>query len=204
MNTKQKTVLLFSICVIIIVGCSSSLDTINNDTFSEPGAEVFVVLKDGSEYDGELLYVRDDVMLLCERYYAREKDLTDSVFTIYILKNYDIKLIELKKGNYVIYGIIFGSLVGGVIGAGLYKSEEKKEEPKPGEFHFDLGLNFDPLAGCCIGGLIGAFAGGIIGYSIKDDEVVYECVDTQEYDFTQLNIYSRYGDKEPDYLMEIK
>ena len=56
------------------------------------------------------------------------------------------------------------------------------------------------LAGCCIGGLIGAIAGGIIAFNITNSEVIYEQADAGTYDFNQLNIYSRYGSKETEYL----
>ena len=199
----KKELMFFSCCASLLIGCSSSQDTIQKNIMA-PGAEVSIMMNNGREYEGELLRVYDSTMTICEKYNAREKDLMDSVFTIYTIKNYDIILIELMEGNYALYGIIFGGVMGGAIGAAVYKSEEKKEEPKPGEFHFDLGLNFDPLAGCCIGGLIGAFAGGIIGYNAKDYEVVYEQADPEEYDFKKLNIYARYVNNEPEFLKKIK
>lgn len=56
-----------------------------------------------------------------------------------------------------------------------------------------------------IGGGIGILAGGITGASNTTyDEVVYESVNPEKYDFTRLNIYSRYGGEEPDYLKEMK
>jgi hypothetical protein len=199
----MKNALIISSCLIcLLFGCSSSKDSTSKN-IPEPGAKVYIELNNGAEFNGELLSVRNDVMFVCERYFAREKDLTDSAYTIYMIKNYDIKLIELSEGNNALYGIIFGGLMGGAIGAAVYKGEDKKEDPKPDEWHFDIGPNFDQLTGCCIGSLIGALAGGAIGYSVKDYEVVYERADPKLYDFTQLNVYARYKE-EPEYLKKIE
>ncbi len=86
-------------------------------------------MNDGTEYAGELLSVRDSVMILCRKYNASEKDLSDSVYAIYSLNNRDIKLIELQGGNYAIYGIIFGGLTGSIIGAAIGKTNETKSQP---------------------------------------------------------------------------
>ena len=197
----MKNALIISCCLIFLLfGCSSSKN-VTYKTIPEPGAKVYIELNNGAEFTGELLSVRNNVMFVCERYFANEKDLTDSVYTIYMIKNYDIKLIELSEGNNALYGIIFGGLMGGAIGAAVYKSEDKKEKSE-GIINFDI--NFDPLTGCCIGGFIGALVGGAIGYSVKDYEVLYERADPKIYDFTQLNIYSRYGGDEPEYLKAIK
>ena len=193
------------ICIAIIFGCSSGPDTIKNNVITKPGAKVLIMLSDGEEYTGELLTIRDSIIILCERYNAREKDLADSVYSFFSLKNRDIRYIEIKGIGNPLYGIIFGGVVGAFIGAAVYKSEDE-EEKKPDEnsFGFNFDINLDPVTGCCIGGLVGAFAGGIIGYNITDDEPIYASKKSEEFDFTQLNIYSRYGGEEPEYLKEIK
>jgi len=201
-------IILFSVCIIALIGCSyyqTGSDTINNNDITKPGAKVLIMLSDGEEYTGELLTIRDSIMIMCERHNAREKDLADSVFSLFSLKNRDIRYIEIKGSGNALYGIIFGGVAGGLIGAAVYKSEDE-EEKKPDEnsFIFNFNINLDPVRGCCIGGFIGAIAGGIIGYNIKDDEPIYIYEKSDEYDFTQLNIYSRYGGEEPEYLKKIK
>jgi hypothetical protein len=196
----MKNALIISCCLIFLLfGCSSSKN-VTYKTIPEPGAKVYIELNNGAEFTGELLSVRNNVMFVCERYFAREKDLADSVYTIYMIKNYDIKLIELSEGNYALYCIIFGGLMGSGIGAAVYKGKDKKEKSE-GIINFDL--NLDPVTGCCVGGLIGALAGGAIGYNIKDYEAVYERADPGLYDFTQLNVYARYKE-EPEYLQKIE
>ena len=173
------------------------------------GAKAYIEMNDGSDYAGELLTVRDSIMILCEEYDADEQDLADSIYALYVLNNRDIKLIELYGGNYLGAGIILGGSTGSIIGTGIGKTDEPEHPPRdPDEWHFDLWysqeINEGAVTGFCLGGAIGALIGGTIGYFITDDEVVYEYVNPEEYDFTKLNIYARYGDNEPTYLRRIK
>ena len=203
LKLNSIAIILITICIIALIGCSSGSDVIR--TITEPGAKVLIMMSDGEEYTGELLTIRDSTMIVCERRNAREIDLADSVFSIFSLKNRDIRYIEIEGEGNALYGIIFGGITGGLIGAAVYKGKDE-EEKKPDEnsFGFNFNFNFDPVTGCCIGGLVGALAGGIIGYNIKDDEPIYIYEKSDEYDFTQLNIYSRYGGEEPEYLKNLK
>ena len=91
-------VILFSVCIIALIGCSyyqTGSDTINNNDITKPGAKVLIMISDGEEYTGELLTIRDSIMILCERYNASEKDLADSVYSFFSLKNRDIRYIEI-------------------------------------------------------------------------------------------------------------
>ena len=207
MKKTQKYLLLFSICLAVIVGCSSGSNTVNDKIPTEPGAEVFVEMNDGCEYEGELLLVNDSTMLLCEVYDAAEQDLVDSTYTIYTLKNYDINVIEIKVDNNAIYGILLGGFTGALFGLAVAKDNsenESKSNENNFSLNFDIGPTDEQKLGCCIGGFIGAAVGGFIAFSISDGEIVYEHADPEEYDFEQLNFYSRYGNKEPVYLKEIK
>ena len=202
---KKKIIRLAIISFLILIGCSSSSDTIENNVITKPGAKVLVMMSDGEEYTGELLTIRDRIMILCERYNSREKDLADSVFSFYTLRNRDIRYIEIKGEGNALYGIIFGGVTGALIGAGVYKGKDKEEEKaEENSFNIDFGINFEPVTGCCIGGLVGTIVGGIIGYNLTDDEPIYASKKSEDFDFTQLNIYSRYGGEEPEYLKEIK
>lgn len=204
---NKISAVIVSLLFVLFVGCSSSPDTINNKTSSEPGAKVFIVMNDEGEYEGELLCIDDSTMILCEVYEATEQDLVDSIYTIYTLKNYDINMIKIRFGSNAIYGILLGGFTGALVGLAMTKEDSEKEN-KPDEnnfsFNIDIGPSNEQKLGCCIGGFIGAAVGVIITLSITNDEVVYEQADPEEYDFTKLNIYSRYGGEEPDYLKEIK
>jgi hypothetical protein len=172
------------------------------------GAKAYIEMNDGTDYSGELLVVRDSIMIVCEEYDADEQELADSVYALFVLNNRDIKLIELYVGNYLGIGIVVGGSMGSISGTIIGKTDEPKPPPRdPDEWDFDLlvlKVNEGAVTGFCLGGAIGAFIGGTIGYFITDDEVVYEYADPEEYDFKKLNIYSRYGDKEPEYLKKIK
>ena len=172
------------------------------------GAETNIEMNDGTDYSGELLIVRDSIMIVCEEYEADEQDLADSVYAIYVLNNRDIELIELYGGNYLGTGIFVGCSMGSIIGARIGKTDEPKPPPRdPDEWHFDLGfpkVNEGAVTGFCLGGAIGALMGGTIGYFITDDEVVYEYANPEEFDFKKLNIYARYVNNEPEFLKNIK
>jgi hypothetical protein len=155
------------------------------------GAKAYIEMNDGTDYTGELLVVRDSIMIVCEEYEADEQELADSVYAFFVLNNRDIKLIELYVGNYLGTGILVGSSAGALAGGSAYS------DPGP---YGDWGA----MAGGYGGWFVGAIIGGIIGFISTDYEDVYEQANPEEYDFTQLNIYARYVNKEPEYLIKIK
>jgi len=190
--SKQKIFTLLSFSFIGIIGCSSSTSIYNDDhiesdsTFisRNAGAQVYIAMNSGEEFSGELLTVSDSTMTLCEMYNASEQELADSIYAIHTLNNQGINLIEIRVESKAIYGILLGGVTSAYIGL------------KAG--------NADPTGSCIIGGLIGAFTGGIIAFITTNKETVYEQANPEEYDFTQLNIYARYVNNEPDYLKKIK
>lgn len=157
------------------------------------GAEAYIEMVDGTDYTGELLAVRDSIMIVCEEYDADEKELADSVYATYVLNNSDIKLIELYVGNYLGTGILLGSSTGMVAGGAAFSDSD------PGPYR-----DWEGIAGSMGGFFVGAIIGGTIGYFITDDQVVYEYTDPKEYHFKLLNIYARYVNNEPDFLKKIK
>ena len=204
--SNKKNILLFLINAIVLSGCANSSkiyryddDTNYSSLFvnRDSGAKVFVVMLDGEEYKGELIRVQDGVMIICEKYKANEKDLSDFEYPFYSLKNHNIKTIELTGENHIIGGLIFGGLGGAF--SGLMMSAALAFNTSGFE-----GIGY-AAAGLLIGAGIGMLAGGIIGgNNTTFDEVIYKYTNPDEYDFTQLNIYARYGGAEPEYLKEIK
>jgi len=171
------------------------------------GAEIHIEMYDGTDYSGELLIVRDSIMIVCEEYEADEQELADSVYAIYVLNNREIELIEIYIGNYLVTGIILGGSTGFIIGGVSHKTDESEPLPQNSDgWHYDFSgfLNFPDVTGFCLGGAIGAFIGGTIGYFITDDEVVYEYANSEEYDFKKLNVYARYVTNEPEFLQKMK
>ncbi len=159
------------------------------------GAKAYIEMNDGSDYTGELLTVRDSIMIVCEEYEADEQDLADSVYAFFVLNNRDIKLIELYVGNYLGIGVGVGYLAGGAVGLAA------DSVPDSDPYGFGGLHNMGVVA---VGGFVGALIGGIIGANITDYESVYEYADPKKYDFKKLNIYARYVDNEPEYLKKIK
>ena len=164
------------------------------------GAKAYIEINDGTDYTGELLVVRDSIMIVCEEYDADEQELADSVYALFVLNNRDIKLIELSVGSYLKAGISVGYLAGALAGGVAAYSDYHQRTysgPKPyGVLHASVGAS--------AGGLVGAIIGGTIGYFFTKYEDVYEQAIPEEYDFKQLNIYARYVYEEPEYLKKIK
>jgi len=132
-------------------------------------------------------------MIVCEEYDADEQELADSVYALYVLNNRDIKLIELSVGNYLGTGASVGYIAGALAGLAAYSESGR------GFF-----VGFYNMVVAVAGGLVGAILGGTIGIFFTHYEDVYEQENPEEYDFTQLNIYARYGASEPEYLEAIK
>lgn len=149
------------------------------------GARAYIEMNDGTDYTGELLIVRDSLMIICEVYEADEEELADSVYAIYVLNNYDIKLIELKAGNYVITGATIGFCTPYV--AAIVVNDERDA------------LNFAAIAVS-----FGPIIGGTIGVFIPNYNVVYKYSRPEEYDFKKLNVYARYVNNEPEFLKRIE
>ena len=159
------------------------------------GAKTYIEMNDGTDYTGELLVVRDSIMIVCGEYKADEQELADSVYALFVLNNRDIKLIELYVGNYLGIGAGIGYLAGGAVGLAAYGISD----PSP----YGLG-GLHNMGVAMVGGFVGAIIGGIIGFISTDYEDVYEQANHEEYDFKKLNIYARYVNKEPDFLKKIK
>lgn len=151
------------------------------------GAKAYIEMNDGRDFTGELLAVRDSTMIICEEYEADEQELVDSVYSIYVLNNYDIKLIELKVGNYTLTGVIIGYL------SPLVLAINPNNKGNPG-----VGLLAAAIS------IVGSIIGGIIGANITDYEPLYEYTTPNQIDFKQLKIYARYVNNEPEFLKMMK
>jgi len=151
---------------------------------------------DGEEYSGELLRVRDSTMILCKKYGASETSLSESEYPLYIIQNYDIKIMELKGENHLIGGLVFGGLIGVTFGVIVGYGITASSDSPP----FD-----GPLGYVLIGGGTGMLIGGLIGGSNTTyDEEIYTYQNPEDFDFQQLNIYSRYGGEQPEFLQKLK
>ena len=149
------------------------------------GAEVSLLLRDGTETYGELLSVRDSTMTICKEYSATEEELARFTYSISIITNTEIQELTIEGSSYVWTGMVGGNLVGGLIG--ILVAEE--------------GLAI--LAGIMVGGALGIIAGGIIGYALSTEEYMLQEI-PPDYNWSILKPLSRYPDEEPEYLRAIK
>jgi hypothetical protein len=161
-------------------------------SYKNAGAKAYIEMNEGTDYTGELLVVRDSIMIVCEEYDADEQELADSVYALFKLNNRDIKLIELSVGNYSRTGAGIGFLAGALAGGVTASSSS------------DPYVVLKTWGGAAIGGFAGAIIGGAIGFFFTNYEDVYEQANPEEYDFKKLNIYARYVNNEPDFLNKIK
>ena len=197
MKMIRNTVLLFSVCIVVLTGCFSSTriykqEYIKNDsTFvqRDVGAEVLIKTNDSKEYTGELLTVSECTMILGKEYGLNEEESLNSVSTIYMVQNKDIKSIwVLGEDNHLIgLGIGLGVGIPIIIGS----------QPEEGAHFGNL-----EIAGL---GLISIVTGFLVGAATSTyDEEIFKNKNAEDFEFIQLNIYSRYGGKEPEYLKVIK
>jgi hypothetical protein len=191
-----------------LAGCYSRYtvdpnDYVESDVFMNQriaGAKVFIDLNNGMEYTGELLSVRDSIMLLCEQYGASEEDLSNSVFEIKIFKNHNIEFMEVQGESKILSGVAIGSAAGAVVGIAIGAADGDDPEGF---------ISFTAEEKACLTGCLGGGVGAVIGliagaFNSTDDAKVYNYEIKENYDFTQLNIFSRYQGNEPVYLKEIR
>lgn len=192
---KTLTILLILFeFMVILTGCFSSTRIYkkqyekNDSTFvqRDVGAEILIGLNNGKEYTGELLSVSDSIIILSKEYGLSEEELLSSSSNISIIQNQEIKSIwVLGKSNHLI-----GLAIGLGVGALLIKTAEDVNKSEWNQAYTGL---------LCIP------AGFLIGAATSTyDEEIYNYKNSEDFDFMQLNIYSRYGGKEPKYLRETK
>ena len=197
MISKHKISLLFSVCTIVLTGCFSSTKIYkkeylkNDSTFVQRnvGAEVLIGLNNGDEHTGELLSATDSTIILSKEYELSEEELLSSVSNIYMFQKKDIKSIWILGKDYHLIGLGIGLGIGIPLIIG--------SQPEKGEHFGNL-----EIAGL---GLMSIAAGFIVGAATSTyDEEIYKNKNAEDPDFIQLNVYSRYGGKEPEYLKAMK
>jgi len=149
------------------------------------GVEVSLSLKEGNVVSGELLAVRENIIILCQEYSAREEELSKLTYPISMISSKDIKQLTIVGSSWIWEGIAAGAFAGGLTGM-LVASE-----------------GLEVMAGLVIGTWIGITAGWITGYALSSEEYVLQEPPT-DYDWSVLKSLSRYPDKEPEYLRAIE
>ena len=203
----KASIIIVFIFGLLAAGCSTTTYLNLKDTYPQNigmplnktekdnniGAGVSMLLKDGTEIQGQLLSVRDSTIKICTEYSATEEELTNLIYPIITITNNELHELTIEGSSYVWIGIGAGALAGGIIGALIVKSEDEVDSREEG------------LAVMVVfsGGLLGSIAGGIIGYALSTEEYVFQEI-PPDYNWSVLKPLSRYPDEEPEYLRAIE
>jgi len=153
------------------------------------GVEVTLLLNNGNEVNGELLSVRDSIMILCAEYSATEEELAKLSYPILLFSNNEIQELTIEGSNWVWEGIAAGAVAGGSSALMLGFSGALGEDATKGDLAIILSL--------------GIAAGWAIGYALSTEEYILQEI-PPDYDWSILKPLSRYPDKEPEYLKAIE
>ena len=196
MKKTLKLLLFRFVFIVILTGCFSSTRIYkkeyekNDSTFvqRDVGAEVFIRTNNDEEYTGELLIVNDSTMLLNNDVGLTKEELFSSTSQINIIRNHNVRSMWILGGISHLIGLAIG------VGVGVALISIAKQQEDRGEKIVIGGL-----------GLLSAITGLFLGaVSSTYDEELYNSKNKEDFDFIQLNIYSRYGGKEPEYLKQIE
>jgi len=178
-------------------GCFSSTSIYKNEyeandsTFvkRDEGADVYITMESGKNYSGELLVINDSIMFVSSDFGLSDEELADSANQIYIFQNDSIKSIWIQGSS----NLLIGLGVGIAVGIPLIEAAGPKEGESWGDFTMGgIGILCIPV-GLIIGAATSTY-----------DERVYSYKNREDFNFSQLNIFSRYGAVEPEFLKKIK
>jgi hypothetical protein len=156
------------------------------------GAELTLLLMNGTEINGELLSIRDSTITICTEHSATEEELANLKYPINTVRNDEIQEMTIEGSNYVWTGLGIGIALGTGIGVII-------------GLKIEAGLDVENRAAGLgvIGFLAGAIAGSIVGYSLSTEEFILQEI-PPGYDMSLLKPLSRYPDEEPEYLRAIE
>jgi hypothetical protein len=173
--------------------------------------DVTITFRNGQQMEGEILVVRDSVLLFCGQSGMRESELRSRAKElVLVLKNDVIQSVEtISRNSYVGTGILVGVGLGCVTGCIIGNSIEVKVQPQKNDTFgcnaaneaseeksrnmLDYGLGV---------GLGGGILGGVIGSSMSTKREQFWVTD-QVRNFRTLTLLARYPASEPDFLKEI-
>ena len=204
----MKTLILIVVfCGLIATSCSTttymSLTENNKEQIEQMlsydeqekdvGVEITLSLKNGTEYNGELLSIRENSVIICTEYSATDDELANRIYPIITIQNSEIKKLKIEGDSFIWVGIGYGAL-GGVLAGALVGYTIAVEEKSFG---------VEILGGGVIGLIVGAIAGGFVGNANSTDDVLLQDI-PPGYDFSLLKPVARYPDEEPEYLKAIE
>jgi multisubunit Na+/H+ antiporter MnhB subunit len=162
------------------------------------GAKVVLQLPRQLELSGELLSVRDSVLVISTLEDASAEDLSNQTAAIIVVRNQYILHAVVKGESKAGKGALIGFAVGG--GTGALMGLASGDDPQNTLFSMTAGQKA-VLAGSVLGGL-GALIGGIAGWIASPSDVYVE--PHSDGDLQILKQFARFPDKEPEFLQLIK
>ncbi|MGB5893213.1 MAG: hypothetical protein WBG58_03475, partial [Ignavibacteriaceae bacterium] len=160
------------------------------------GAEITLLLKDGTDMNGELLSVRDSSITMCTKYSATEKELASPQYPIHTVRTDKIWEITLEGSNYRWIGFGIGTVAG--IGLGVLVAENYESESHDSREEAYIGF----CLGVLVGSMVATIGAGIGEIASTDDVILYEI--PPGYKLVLLKSLARYPDEEPKYLKAIE
>lgn len=164
--------------------------------------------RDGTEYEGPLLSVREASILLDANWpymMDHETGLTDSTMlgTLYhvdgeyilSVNKTEIAGIELVGASNVLQGMALGTLIGIAVGAGVGGIMVAGQERYDSHGHERDWYGIEILAGGILGGLTGLFSVLIAGAATSEPDIEFSSLHSSDYD--RLKHYARYPEQEP-------
>ena len=153
----KKFIALFLVISFLVMNCATYErgKGINLEPGQKPGVKLVIQKKNGQQLKGELIAVKQNLLLFKE--YESGGDITLDVD--------DIKVIKIARKQEIVLGALIGSAIGGTIGLGLTVipgALEKRSVEGPESIVGDLTpiyIFWGTILGALIGGAIGGFAG---------------------------------------------
>lgn len=148
------------------------------------GTQVVVLLQNKNEVKGELLFVRENALVLATEKLKRRPEPGVKPEGLVVIKNEDIQTVTLKGKSRVFKFARTGFMIGGVAGiiAGERNSDESRLAAMGDRLLFGAG-------GAAVGAIVGLLA------SPKDKTLIE--------DFTALKYLARFKECEPQFLTAV-
>ncbi len=205
MKKLIKALRLFSTIIpIYLTGCSAQ-ETLNPDNYTDRqsgfGARVIIETINGDHYFGELIAVKDTLIIICETYGISETNLSKGVYPLKGMQSNQITLLVIKGEKHILTGIAIGGGIGAALGAAAGASMSGAEW----EILFPQSEEEDIASGACCLGVTGGLIGGLFGLvNSTKDKIIYNNVESSQIDYIFLKQFARYPEQEPEYIRVLR
>ncbi len=164
--------------------------------------EVEIVTKTRGGFSAEILFVREDALVMASPSGRSESDLMEHQDRIFIIKDEDVQSVKTPGSSHVAVGVLGGGCIGCFTGCALGSPKEVRSGPND-----PLACNSanekinDQAKYALLGGAAGMLAGAIIGGAASTEDSLWITPDRRH--FTSLNALARYPYEEPEFLKGI-